>query len=253
MKLFAQREDNGRSLRRGGQHVYGIRTITLDLDDTLWEIGPVIRRAERCLHDWLAGNFPRIVEMHAPEDIVELRAQVVAEFQNQSHDLTFVRRTVLSRMGVAAGYDDSFVDEAFAIFDRERNTLELYPEARPALESLASRYTLVAVTNGNARLDRIGIDDLFDEFVSARSVGAAKPARTIFEAAVSAGGAAAHETLHVGDHPEIDVNGARAAGLRSVWLNRNGRDWPRELPQPDGVVHNLEELDRLLIELESSR
>jgi len=109
------------------------------------------------------------------------------------------------------------------------------------------------VTNGNARLDRIGIDDLFDGFVSARSAGAAKPARRIFDAAVSAGGAEAHETLHVGDHPEVDVNGARAAGLRAVWLNRNGRDWPSELSQPDGVVRNLEELDHLLVELEGVR
>lgn len=250
LKSFAERDDNSRSLRCGGQHVYGIRTITLDLDDTLWEIDPVIRRAERCLHDWLAGNFPRVVEMHDPDDIVELRAQVIAEFEDRSHDLTFVRRMVLSRMGVTAGYGDGFVDEAFAIFDKERNTLELFPETRPALESLASRYTLIAVTNGNARLDRIGIDDLFDGFVSARSAGAAKPARRIFDAAVSAGGAEAHETLHVGDHPEVDVNGARAAGLRTVWLNRNSRDWPSELPQPDGVVHDLQELDDLLIELE---
>jgi putative hydrolase of the HAD superfamily len=233
--------------------VYGIRTITLDLDDTLWEVGPVIRRAERRLHGWLAGNFPRVVEMHEPDDIVELRAQVIAEFEDRSHDLTFVRRTVLSRMGVAAGYGDGFVDEAFAVFDKERNTLELFPEARPALESLASRYTLIAVTNGNARLDRIGIDDLFDGFVSARSAGAAKPARRIFDVAVSAGGAEAHETLHVGDNPEIDVGGARAAGLKTVWLNRNDRDWPRDLPQPDGVVHNLRELDHLLVELESAQ
>lgn len=250
LKSLVEREHNGRSLRRGGQHVYGIRTITLDLDDTLWEIGPVIRRAEKRLHDWLGVRFPRVIELHEPDDIVELRAEVLAEFEDRSHDLTFVRRTVLARMGNAAGYGDDFVDAAFAVFDEERNTLDLFPEARPALESLATRYTLVAVTNGNARLDRIGIDYLFDGFVSARSAGAAKPARQIFDAAVAAGGAAAHETLHVGDHPEIDIDGARAAGLKTVWLNRQGHDWPDSLPQPDGVVRNLLELDRLLATLE---
>jgi putative hydrolase of the HAD superfamily len=250
LKSLVEREHNGRSLRRGGQHVYGIRTITLDLDDTLWEIGPVIRRAEKRLHDWLGVRFPRVIELHEPDDIVELRAEVLAEFEDRSHDLTFIRRTVLARMGNAAGYGDDFVDAAFAVFDEERNTLDLFPEARPALESLATRYTLVAVTNGNARLDRIGIDYLFDGFVSARSAGAAKPARQIFEAAVAAGGAAAHETLHVGDHPEIDIDGARAAGLKTVWLNRQGHDWPDSLPQPDGVVRNLLELDRLLATLE---
>ena len=94
------------------------------------------------------------------------------------------------------------------------------------------------------------IDDLFDAFVSARSAGAAKPAQPIFDAAVEAGGASAHETLHVGDHPEIDVDGARSAGLRAVWVNRNGTDWPGALARPDGIVRDLEELDRLLAEAE---
>ena len=226
--------------------MYEIRTITLDLDDTLWEITPVIRRAEARLRDWLAARYPRIVDMHQPEDIVELRARVVAEFQERSHDLTFIRRMVLARMGVAAGYTDDFVDQAFDVFDTERNTLELFPEVRPALESLASRYKLVAVTNGNARLERIGIDHLFHAVVSARTAGAAKPARPIFDAAVCAGGAAAHETLHVGDHPEFDVDGARAAGLVAVWLNRNGHEWPESLEPPDRTISDLSELDEML-------
>ena len=224
----------------------GIRTITLDLDDTLWDITPVIRRAETRLREWLAERYPRVVNMHQPEDIVELRAQVYAEHQDRSHDLTFIRCEELARMGVAAGYGDEFVDEAFAVFDKERNTLELFPEVRPALESLSSRYTLVAVTNGNARLDRIGIDHFFHDVVSARSAGAAKPARPIFDAAVSVGGAAAHETLHVGDHPEFDVNGARSAGLRTAWLNRNGHEWPDSFEPPDRTISNLRELDELL-------
>jgi putative hydrolase of the HAD superfamily len=233
-------------LRRFGQYVNGIRTITLDLDDTLWDITPVIRRAETRLHDWLAKRYPRIVDMHQPEDIVELRARVFAEHQDRSHDLTFIRCELLARMGIAAGYGDDFVDEAFDVFDKERNTLELFPEVKPALESLSSRYTLVAVTNGNARLDRIGIDHLFHAVVSARSAGAAKPDRPIFDAAVSIGGAAAHETLHVGDHPEFDVRGARSAGLRTVWLNRNGHEWPTSLEPPDRTISNLRELDEML-------
>jgi putative hydrolase of the HAD superfamily len=232
--------------------VFGIRTITLDLDDTLWEIAPVIRRAEHRLRAWLAEHYPRIVELHQPEDIMELRAQVLVEYEDRAHDLTFIRCEILARMGVAAGYGDGFVEEAFAVFDEERNSLDLFPEVRVALESLASRYTIIAVTNGNARLDRIGIDDLFDAFISARTAGAAKPARPIFDAAVEAGGAAAHETLHVGDHPEFDVDGARSAGLRAVWVNRNGAVWPGSLPRPDGIVRDLEELDRLLAAAESS-
>ena len=46
---------------------------------------------------------------------------------------------------------------SFAVFDRYRNDLELFPDVRPALEALSQRFTLIAVTNGNANLDTIGI------------------------------------------------------------------------------------------------
>ena len=72
--------------------------------------------------------------------------------------------------------------------------------------------------------------------------GAAKPARPIFDAAVEVGGASRAETVHVGDHPLYDVHGAREAGLRTVWVNRNGSEWPTEYELPDAEVHNVGEL-----------
>ena len=223
-----------------------VRTITLDLDDTLWAIHPVIKRAEERLYTWMSQDYPRITEMFAPEDLVEVRTAVFAEHRDRMHDLYFLRRAVLARIGQAAGYGDSFVDDASAVFIEARNDVELFPEARPALEFLAERYVVVAVTNGNADLEKIGIDDLFDGVVSATMAGAAKPDRTIFDMAVKAGGASATQTLHVGDHPLCDVHGARDAGLRAVWVNREGDDWPGEYHAPDGEVRHVGELRALL-------
>ena len=223
-----------------------IRAITIDLDDTLWEIHPVIRRAEARLREWLAERYPRTMEMFDVESVWALRREVVSEHRDRSHDLTFIRRTVLGRMGDAAGYGATLVDEAMEVFNEVRNSVELFPEARPALQALKAEYVLVAVTNGNADLERIGISDLFHDFVSASIAGAAKPARQIFDVAVAAGGANAEQTLHVGDHPEYDVNGARDAGLKTVWVNRDGAQWPEALPQPDGVVEHIGELVSLL-------
>lgn len=224
----------------------GIRTITLDLDDTLWEIHPVIRRAETALYDWLGANYPRLTGMFSPEDMLDLRRQVIAEMSSKSHDLTLMRRTVLLRAGEAAGYGDFRVDEAFAVFDAVRNDVTLFPEVVPALTVLRERYVLVAVTNGNANLERIGIHELFDGVVSAAMAGAAKPARPIFDAAVQVGGASAAETLHVGDHPLFDMHGAREAGLRTAWVNRNGDDWPDDYDSPDAEVRHVGELLALL-------
>jgi len=222
--------------------VNGIRTITLDLDDTLWEIHPVIRRAEKRLYAWLGENYPRITERFEPADLREVRARVVLEHADRAHDLTFLRHTVLMEVATAAGYREFLIDEAFAVFDEVRNDVEIFPEARPALLALKDRFKLIAVTNGNADLEKIGISDLFDGHVNAAMAGAAKPERPIFDAAVQAGGAGAEQTLHVGDHPFYDVHGAREAGLRTVWVNRSGDEWPDEFTRPDVEVQHVGEL-----------
>ena len=227
--------------------VNGIRTITLDLDDTLWEIHPVIRRAEMRLYEWLGEHYPAITGMFAMEDMRVLRKEVLDRHPDKHHDLTFLRHTVLTEAATAAGCTGFRVDEAFAVFDEVRNDVDLFPEARPALAALGERYTLIAVTNGNANLEMIGIDGLFDAHINAAMAGAAKPARPIFDAAVRAGGASAGETLHVGDHPETDVHGARQAGLRTAWVNRNGDEWPDEYESPDIEVHNVGELLEILV------
>ncbi len=224
----------------------GIRTITLDLDDTLWEIHPVIRRAEERLYAWLGENYPRITEQFEPADMREIRARVVEEHSDKAHDLTFLRHTVLIDVAIAAGYRNFLIDEAFAVFDEVRNDVEIFPEARPGLLALRERFTLIALTIGNADLEKVGISDLFDGHVNAAMVGAAKPERPIFDAAVQAGGAGAAETLHVGDHPFYDVHGAREAGLRTVWVNRNADEWPSKYQPPDIEVQHVGELADLV-------
>ena len=223
-----------------------IRTITLDLDDTLWEIHPVIMRAEQALYAWLGENYPRITELYQPEDMRTVRSQVIAEFAERTHDLTFLRRAVLGRVGTAAGYDHTFIDDAFGVFDAVRNDVELFPEVIPTLEALKDRYKLIAVTNGNANLETIGIAHLFHDIVTAAQAGAAKPARQVFDMAVKVGGASREQTLHVGDHPEYDVDGARNAGLRTVWVNRTASVWPQQLSTPDIEVTHIGELPERL-------
>ena len=224
-----------------------IRTITLDLDDTLWDIHPVIKRAEHALYVWLGDNYPRITEMFTIEQMRILRDDIFERFPDKLHDLTFLRYTVLTEAATAAGYTEFRVDEAFAVFDEVRNDIEMFPESHPTLVALAERYTLIAVTNGNANLEKIGIDDLFDHHISAAMAGAAKPARVIFDAAVEAGGANAFETLHVGDHPVYDIHGAREAGLRTAWVNRNGTEWPDDHAAPDLTVRHVGELLDILL------
>ena len=223
-----------------------IHAITLDLDDTLWEIGPVIRRAEAALQDWLTRNCPRITERYSGEALLELRLGVAARHPERSHDYRFLRKRVLAEAALAAGYSETLVEPAFDVFNRARNEVEFYPDAIPMLQALSSRYRLIAVTNGNACLDTIGIRAHFHDVVTAVDAGAAKPARSIFDEAVRRSGVERHSILHVGDHPENDVEGAMSAGLRAAWLNRNGVEWPAHLADPEAVLATLAELVDLL-------
>jgi putative hydrolase of the HAD superfamily len=227
--------------------VHRIRVITLDLDDTLWDIAPVIRRAEAELWQWLSQHYPRIPQVVSPEDAQEIRAQIFGEFPDKSHDFRFLRKQVLAKIAVLSGYSEDLVGPAFDVFDAARNRIEFFPDVLPVLEALTSRYRLIAVTNGNASLQRIGIRHLFHDVVTAVDAGAAKPDMPIFEEAVRRAGVDKGHILHVGDHPENDVEGARSAGLRSAWMNRNGNSWPEQLQQPDAIVSNMTELHDLLL------
>ena len=53
--------------------------VIFDLDDTLWDTLPVLKRAERRMYAWLATHYPRIVEMFSPEKMWDLRKQVVEQ------------------------------------------------------------------------------------------------------------------------------------------------------------------------------
>ena len=223
-----------------------IRAISLDLDDTLWAVAPVIRQAEVELWSWLGEHYPRVTARFSPEVAFELRKRVAVEHADMAHDFRFLRKRVLAHMAAEAQYEADMVDAAYDVFDAARNRVELFPDVEPALESLAKRFTVIAVTNGNASLARIGIDHYFHGAVSAAETGVAKPHARIFAAAVDRAGVLPEEVLHVGDHPELDVVGAAEAGLRTAWINRTSADWPEHLPIPDATVTSMSELHTLL-------
>lgn len=203
-----------------------ILAITFDLDDTLWAIDPVIERAELRMHAWLAEHYPRLPERYSPADLRALRDGIVHARPELAHDLSALRRESLALAAEHCGYGREAADGAFAVMWQARNEVELFADVLPVLQALAPRFTLGALTNGNADIARIGLDGLLRFCVTARDTGVAKPHPAIFDAASAAAGVPAWQVLHVGDDPARDVHGARAAGMRTVWVNRDGNEWP---------------------------
>jgi putative hydrolase of the HAD superfamily len=104
---------------------------------------------------------------------------------------------------------------------------DVYPDVAPALAELRDRgLTLVAVSNWDYALptvlERCGLDGQLDGTVTSAEVGARKPDPAIFVRALELAGCEPGEALHVGDTPEEDVVGARAAGIRPLLIDRDG-------------------------------
>jgi len=224
------------------------RIISLDLDDTLWPVAPVLAAAEAALLSWLREHHPRAAQGHDAESLRLARARVAERFPSRSHDMTFLRRHALGELFAAAGYSgthaqDSPAEEAMEVFLTARNRVEFYQDVRPALLRLRRSHRLFALSNGNADLRRCGIADLFDGHVTAEHAGAAKPDARIFAHLLRVADVRPDDVLHVGDDPVTDVLGATRAGMQAVWVNREGRDWPAELPSPARTIATLAELD----------
>ena len=217
---------------------FPVRAITLDLDDTIWPIGPVILRAENALGAWLREHAPRTAGRYPLEAMRALRDEVAAEHPQLAHDFTRQRMIALERMLQLSEDDVGLAQAAFEVFFAARCEVEHYDDSLDALDRLAARVPLAALSNGNADLHRIGLMHVFRFQLGAREHGAAKPAASIFHAACEQLGCAPGDVLHVGDDIEMDVVGAHRAGLRTCWINRtdcNGaaREWPHAEVRPD--------------------
>jgi FMN hydrolase / 5-amino-6-(5-phospho-D-ribitylamino)uracil phosphatase len=216
--------------------------LSFDLDDTLWAVEPVMLAAEAAMLAWLREHHPQVMHGQDRESLRAMRLRIAQQFPNRSHDMTFLRHRALAEMFAAVGHPTIHADEAFEVFYAARNRVRLYDEVADSLERLSRRYRLFALSNGNADLERCGIARWFEGHITAISAGAAKPDIRIFTRLLDAAGVQAGQVLHIGDDPHLDVMGAAQAGMQAVWLNRDAKFWPGELPPPPRTILSLEEI-----------
>ncbi len=221
-----------------------IRAISFDLDNTLWDIAPVIQRAEENSYRYIQSRFPRIVERYSLEDIRARREQNWQDHPEIRHDLTEQRRLLFAQLLGECDYSEHHSSELLERFIADRNRVTLYPDVLPALERLSSFAPLVSLSDGNACLDTIGIGQYFVAAVSAADVGAMKPDPKGFQRVSAIVDASLSDILHVGDHPLYDMFGARNAGMQTMWMVRSAdiaESWDQEF-EPDYRARSLFDL-----------
>jgi len=130
-----------------------------------------------------------------------------------------------------------------------------YEDAVPMLEKVGQTHTLAVLTNGPGDVQRTklrasGLERFFVVTIASGDIGFGKPDPQIFTAGLQRLGVCADEAIAIGDSLERDVVGAHNAGLRCVWLNREGD--ALQGPRPEHEIASLEELAPLVVHLTSS-
>lgn len=223
-----------------------LKVITFDLDNTLWDVDRVIVNAERKMRAWLESRVPEYNTLFQAETLMELRNQIVAANPELRHDLSKLREELLYqailRCGYASAQSRRYAADAFALFFEARHEVEFFDGALDILATLRQRYTLGALTNGNADFTKLELDEYFSFGFSSASVGAAKPAPQMFQAALKHAKAAPAESVHVGDHLVDDVQGAANVGMHTVWVNLDETAHPEDSTPPSETVNELKDI-----------
>ena len=217
-----------------------IKCITFDLDDTLWAVNPVIVAANKTLYSWLSENAEAFVKCHQLRDFESLKQQALQTFPDIGHSVTMIRMKQLEIGLLQAGYPQdqalALAHQAFEVFIEARNQVELFEHARAMLEKLKQAgYMIGALSNGNADVNRVGLGDLFDFALNADGVGKEKPHPLMFELMLEQNGLRPEQVIHIGDNPHHDIEGAKNAGLWTIWVNLDNRHWPDGLPADQDV------------------
>ena len=220
-----------------------VRAVLLDALGTLVELQPPAPRLQRLLRSsgieiseeqaaaGYAAEIPYYLEHHLegsdPERLERLRDRCADELRRgiglPELDHATARRAMLDAL--------EFVP---------------YPDVMPALEELrGGGLKVVIASNWDCSLPTwlapTGIMELVDGVVTSAEVGAAKPEPRVFERALAVAGVDAAEALHAGDRIDNDLEGAAAAGVRGVLVQREG-----EPPAGIEAVRSLRELPALL-------
>ena len=229
-------------------HLTGIKAVSFDVDGTLWDFEAVQSNALREALVELRTHDAEAEAMLSVNTLIDTRDRVQEQLRGRVNDLNELRMESFRRALTDIGRpDEALAARLTAVYFERRDAGRVpFADVGPTLEELAPRYTLGIISNGNTPATELGMDGLMSfEVFSQDHGGIEKPDTRLFEIALERAGCSAGELLHVGDSLENDVVGAARAGVKSVWLNRNGAGSRPDIT-PVAEIASLRELLEIL-------
>jgi HAD superfamily hydrolase (TIGR01509 family) len=241
-----------------------IEAVLFDGDQTLWDFQRVMTYAlEAVLLELQAARPGPGSTGLTVQDFSADRDQISRELDGQEFNLARLRhlgfRRTLQRLrddghGPNDALDDALAEQLTTSYfiHRDRDPA-LFADTLPGLQALQADYRLGLLSNGSRLPETIGLGDFFEAVVFAQDHRVAKPDIGIFRIVESLMQLEPAAIVLIGDHPLNDVVGAKRAGWRAVWIDREDRG-PFRAPagfteQPDAVITSLDQLPDVLARL----
>jgi putative hydrolase of the HAD superfamily len=223
----------------------GIKAISFDVDETLWDFQAAMRRSLGRVLQELKQIDPDAATMLDIEKMVGIRNRVGRELKGKVINLEAIRLKAFHETLKEAGKpDEALASHLNQLYLKYRfKDVALFDDVLPTLEALQPKYALGVISNGNTYPKHCGLEGMFQFAVFAQDCGIEKPDSGIFKIAVEKAGCSHDEVLHVGDSIEDDIEGSLAAGIKGVWLNRKNAKKPaylRELPEISSLLDLLD-------------
>jgi putative hydrolase of the HAD superfamily len=212
-----------------------IRAVLLDLDGTLFDRDSAVR----ILGETQYLAFERDLTGVSPGPFVSRLLELDG---HGFGDKEMVYRCLALEFNFSAALAARLVDDFWGRYHR---FCRPFPDAVNTLQALRARGKIIGlITNGrrviqDGTIDALGIRPLLDAILISEVEGIRKPDRAMFERAAARLGVAPSECCHVGDHPDVDVAGATAAGMKAIWKRVPYWDQPSE---PVPIIDTLSEL-----------
>lgn len=222
----------------GGYNRLVVRAILFDLDGTLHDRQRSVSGLARSQHE----RFPGLQAVEAGRWLERFLHLDARGYVPKAE----VYPALLAELGLPGSLARPLIEDYWARYNDFALGFAGLEEVLGALRGQG--YRLGVVTNGSTRMQTgklraLGIEGYFEGVIVSEAVGAGKPQARIYEAALERVGAAAAQTVFVGDHPENDVAGPQRLGMRAVWFRDDYWGAPE---RPDAVIEGLEALPGLI-------
>ena len=212
-----------------------IQAVVFDLDGTLLDRRRSFERFVR--EQW--NRFAKCLQAVDQEQYVEA---LIALDRDGYAPRKSLFTGVTARFGIPSGVAGTLLDDYRSGFP---NACVLFPDAAQTLSVLrTSGLKLGLITNGSMRMQSrklqcLALAPMFDTILISDAEGISKPDPRIFHRALERLNVSPARSVFVGDHPEVDVAGARAAGVQAIWRrDPNGA----RMIEADGVIDELGDL-----------